>query len=99
MHQYIYFRIDNVHGVIKDREVRSEERKSIHMNPRRNIIKNQFQQRPIVPSEKEDKKLYYLQFLSGQPVWGLVRNCKDSLNDKVNPDRSCNGIVTFLIYF
>lgn len=69
---------------LKEREVKSEERNSGFVNPRRNLSKLNFDQRPLmrVQPENPNKKLYYLQFLSGQPVWGLVKNSRgENLNE------------------
>jgi hypothetical protein len=68
--------VDKVFTNLKEREVKSEERSSNYTNSRRNLSKLNFDQRPLmrVQPENPNKKLYYLQFLSGQPVWGLVKN-------------------------
>jgi hypothetical protein len=48
------------------------------------MAKQSILQRQIgeVQPQQQNKKLYYLQFLSGQPVWGLVKkNQIDNLNN------------------
>lgn len=97
------FMIDKCFKNVKQREVRSEERKSTNINPRAGPSKNQQEKRPImaeIPKEP-NKKLYYLQFLSGQPVWGLVKNQKidhlnESTNDQTSEGQNKNGNI-FLI--
>lgn len=80
----LIFILDKIFTNLKEREVKSEERNSGFFNPRRNLSKLNFDQRPLmrVQPESPNKKLYYLQFLSGQPVWGIVKNSRgENMND------------------
>ena len=78
---------------MKEREVKSEERGAKHFNPRRNLSKENFEQRPIaqVHPENQNKKLYYLEFLSGQPVWGIVKRGRNNdLNENTEREVHSN---------
>lgn len=67
----------------KQREVKSEERVHGAQNGRRILSKQNFEQRPILPVNpgEQNKKMYYLEFLSGQPVWNLVKERQNKFGD------------------
>lgn len=67
----------------KQREVKSEERVNGVHNGRRIFSKQNFEQRPILPvnPDNQSKKMYYLEFLSGQPVWNLVKERENKFGD------------------
>lgn len=82
------------------REVRSEERKPNNLNPRRQLSNKLFEQRPImhVTPQQPSKNLYYLQFLNGQPVWGLMKNSnQDNLSENKEYQHDLNPGGNFKI--
>ncbi|CAI2384793.1 unnamed protein product [Moneuplotes crassus] len=74
---------DKIMKKYKQREVKSEERVNGINNGRRIFSKQNFEQRPILPvnPDNQSKKMYYLEFLSGQPVWNLVKDRENKFGD------------------